>query len=128
MEINVTFAAEAVKTAFGNQAPILVGASLGGYTALKYASTHPVRGLFLIAPAHAFENDKLTATYRDFKFPVRIVWGSNDNIVSGEAMRRLTDILPNAKLLVYPGATHSAYKDEPERFKRDIIELYAIAE
>jgi hypothetical protein len=43
-------------------------------------------------------------------------------------MRTLSDKLPNAKLLVYNGAGHSAYKNEPEQFKHDLIELYAAAE
>jgi pimeloyl-ACP methyl ester carboxylesterase len=43
-------------------------------------------------------------------------------------MRTLTDKLPNAKLLVYNGAGHSAYQDQPEWFKRDLLELYAKAE
>ena len=51
-------------------------------------------------------------SYGKFNFPVRIVWGSQDNIISGEEMRTLSDKLPNAKLLVYNGAAHSAYKDD----------------
>ena len=43
-------------------------------------------------------------------------------------MRTLADKLPNAKLVVYDGANHSAYKDEPDRFKHDLLELYANAE
>jgi len=125
---NITFAAEAIKAVFGNQAPVVVGASLGGYIALNYAATHPVKGLFLIAPAHAFDNDELVAAYKGFKFPVRIVWGTHDSIISGEEMRTLADTLPNAKMLVYNGAAHSAYQDQPEWFKRDLLELYATAE
>ena len=75
----------------------------------------------------ALEED-LVQSYGKFNFPVRIIWGSQDNFISGEEMRTLADKLPNAKLLVYNGAAHSAYKDQPELFKRDLLELYAIAE
>ncbi len=67
-------------------------------------------------------------SYAKFNFPVRIIWGSQDNVVSGEEMRTLADKLPNAKLLIFESASHSAYKDQPELFKRHLLELYANAE
>ncbi len=124
---NVDFAAEAYRQVFGSEPPVVVGASLGGFVALKYAAEHPVKGLFLVAPAYAFEDDNLVASYRRFNFPVRVAWGSYDAVISGEEMRTLTDTLPNAKMLVYQGAAHSAYRDQPELFKHDLLELYAKA-
>ena len=115
------------KAVFGSAVPVLVGASIGGNMALRYAARFPVKGLFLVAPARALEPD-LVALFSQFKFPLRIVWGSEDNIISGEDMRTLADKLPNAKLIVYDGASHSAYKDQPDRFKHDLLELYANAE
>jgi len=127
-QINVNFAAEACRSIFGEEVPVLVGASLGGYIALKYAAQHPVKGLFLIASAHAFGDEALVKAYSGFNFPVRIVWGTQDTVISGEEMRTLTQKLPNAKLLTYSGAAHSAYQDQPEWFKRDLLSLYASAE
>lgn len=117
----------AVKSFFGSAVPVLVGASIGGHMALQYAARFPVKGLFLVAPARAL-GPELVASYGQFKFPTTIVWGSEDNIIAGEEMRTLADKLPNAKLVVYDGASHSAYKDEPEKFKHDLLELYAKAE
>ncbi len=125
-ESNLAFLGEAIKSIFGSNMPILVGASIGGHIALRYAAKFPVKGLFLIAPGRALEDEDLFQSYGKFDFPVRIVWGSRDNIISGEEMRTLSDKLPNAKLLVYNGSSHSAYKDEPEQFKRDLLEFYAI--
>ncbi len=119
--------AEAVQSVFGSAVPVLVGASLGGYIALMYASKFPVKGLLLVSPAHALMED-LVASYPKFRFPVRIIWGSQDNVVSGEEMRTLADKMPNAKLLVYKDASHSAYLSQPELFKQDLLELYADAE
>jgi pimeloyl-ACP methyl ester carboxylesterase len=127
-QTNVTVANEAIQYLFGLTAPVIVGASLGGHIALRYAQQHPVKGLLLVAPAFVFEDAKLTSAYSRFDFPVRIIWGSEDNIILGEDMRTLSDILPNSKLVTYNGATHSAYKDQPDRFKRDLLELYALAE
>jgi len=126
-EANVTFVAEAVKSVFGSAVPVLVGASIGGHVALRYAARFPVKGLLLISPGGAFEED-LVQSYKKFNFPVKIIWGSQDNIISGEELRTLSDKLPNAKLLVYNGASHSAYRDQPEMFKKDLLELYAAAE
>jgi pimeloyl-ACP methyl ester carboxylesterase len=127
-QTNIKFAAEAIKSIFGETAPVVVGASLGGHIALNYAARYPVKGLFLVAPARPFEEVHLVEAYGRFNFPVRIVWGSMDSLISGEEMRALTDKLPKAKMLVYNGAAHSAYQDKPEWFKRDLLELYVIAE
>jgi len=124
---NVAFASEAVKTLLGSAAPVLVGASIGGNIALRYAAKFPVKGLFLVAPGRALEED-LISSYAKFRFPITIVWGSEDTVVPSEDMRTLSDKLPNAKLLVYEGAGHSAYKEQPDRFKHDLLELYAKAE
>jgi pimeloyl-ACP methyl ester carboxylesterase len=70
----------------------------------------------------------LLQVYKNFNFPVRIVWGSLDSVISGEEMRTLTEKLPSAKLLVYNGSAHSAYQDQPEWFKHDLLELYATVE
>jgi pimeloyl-ACP methyl ester carboxylesterase len=125
-EKNLSFVSEAIKTVFGETPPVLVGASIGGHMALQYASKFPVKGLLLVAPARALTKN-LPETYIKFNFPVRIIWGSQDNIVSGEDMRILEGKLPDAKLKVYSGSGHSAYKNEPEQFKKDLMELYATA-
>ena len=125
---SITVVKESIQDVFKGEIPVLVGASFGGRIALKYAVEFPVKGLLLLAPARPFADEKTSQAYAKFKFPVRIVWGSEDNIVSGEEMRTLADKLPNAKLVTYEGAGHSAYTSHPDRFKRDLLELYAMAE
>jgi pimeloyl-ACP methyl ester carboxylesterase len=124
---NVAFANEAIKTLLGDAVPVVVGASIGGNIALRYATKHAVKGLFLVAPARALE-PKLAACFGRFNFPSSIVWGSEDTVIPSEDMRTLKSKLPNAKLLIYEGASHSAYKDQPDRFKHDLLEFYANAE
>ncbi len=126
-EKNVAYAKEATENAFGKEAPVLVGASIGGHMALKYASEFAVKGLLLIAPARVFQSE-FSQSYPKFNFPVRIIWGTEDNIISGEEMRTLSEKLPKAKLVTYEAASHSAYINQPDRFKRDLMELYADAE
>lgn len=126
-EKNIAYVNEAVKTVFGDEVPVLVGASIGGNMALRYAAKFPVKGLLLVGPARVLEPD-LVEIYSKFKFSTTIIWGSEDTIIASEDMRALADKLPNAKLVVYDGASHSAYKDQPDRFKNDLLELYANAE
>jgi pimeloyl-ACP methyl ester carboxylesterase len=126
-ERNIDYVNEAVKTVFGDAVPVLVGASIGGNIALRYAAKFPVKGLLLVGPARVLEPD-LMQVYGKFKFSTTIIWGSQDNIISSEDMRILADRLPKAKLVVYDGSNHSAYKDEPDKFKHDLLELYAKTE
>lgn len=126
-EKNVSFANEALESVFGPVPPVLVGASIGGNMALRYATRFPVKGLLLIGPARALEED-LVQAYSQFKFPITIIRGSEDSIIASEDMRTLSDKLPNAKLIIYQGAKHSAYKDDPERFNHDLLQLYVNAE
>jgi pimeloyl-ACP methyl ester carboxylesterase len=127
-EKNITFAYEAIENIFGRHiTPVLVGTSIGGNIALHFASRFPVKGLVLVGPARALE-ENLSRAYSSFKFPSIIIWGSEDSIIASEGMRTLTDKMPNSKLIIYQGAKHSAYKDNPERFKRDLLELYVKAE
>jgi pimeloyl-ACP methyl ester carboxylesterase len=126
-ENNVAVAREAIQSVFGEEVPVLVGASLGGHIALMYAGQYPVKGLLLVAPSRALQ-ESLLLKYSQFQFPVTIIWGTEDNIISGEEMRQLSQKLPKAKLVTYEGAGHSAYVTQTDRFKRDLMELYAMAE
>jgi pimeloyl-ACP methyl ester carboxylesterase len=127
VEINVSAINEAVHIFFGEAIPILVGASLGSHMALQYAARFPVKGLLLVGAVIVLEG-LLVQAYSRFKFPVRLIIGSEDRIASLEDLRLLADKLPNPKLIVYEGAGHSAYLSSPDRFKRDLLELYALAE
>ncbi len=124
-EINVNFASEAFKSEFGSDTtPVIVGASLGGYIALRYATQNPVKALMLVSPTRT-DKPQLVEAYQNFNFPVRIVWGPKDTIVSQEELHRMASRLPNAKIAIYDGAGHAAYKDKPESFKKELLELYA---
>ena len=115
IEVNVNMAHEAVQQVFGSVAPLLVGASLGGHIALQYAVRFPVKSLLLAAPN----------SVERWTFPVHIIIGSQDRVACLEELRDLAGRLTDAKLTVYEGAGHAAYRDRPDRFKRDLLELYA---
>ncbi len=125
VETNEIFAFEAFKSEFGVETSlVIVGASLGGYIALRYAARRHVKALMLISPTRTGQQE-LVEAYSRFNFPVRIVWGSRDIIVSERDLREMAGRLPNAKISVYEGAGHSAYKDQPEKINRELLEIYA---
>ncbi len=126
-EKNMAFARATTTDAFGERAPILVGASIGAHMALQYAAQYPVKGLLLSGAVRVLD-PRLLEAYPRFKFPVRLLWGIEDNIASGEELRVLSEKLPNAKFVTYEGAGHSVYVSQPDKFKRDLLELYAQAE
>ena len=123
-DVNVKFAISVFKEEFEKEMPIIiVGASMGGHIALKCAMQFPTKGLLLISPTRT--NDKqLLQAYNEFNFPIKIIWGSKDNIVAQEELQNFKSKLHNAKISTYEGAGHSAYKDQPEKFKMELLELY----
>ncbi len=127
VETNVEVIKDALQTVFPSTIPVLVGASLGSHMALQYAARYSVKGLLLVGAVRVLE-ETLTKSYCKFKFPVRLIVGSADNIASSEDLRTLSGLLPDGRLTVYDGVGHSAYFGDPERFKRDLLELYALSE
>jgi pimeloyl-ACP methyl ester carboxylesterase len=127
VDVNVAVVKEALHTVFDSAPPVLVGASLGSHMALQYAARYPVEGLLLVGAVRVLE-EALVQAYGRFTFPVRLIIGSEDHIADAEELRTLAGKLPDGKLTVYEGAGHSAYFSNPERFKRDLMELYAESE
>ncbi len=102
--------------------PLLIGASLGGYIALRYALEYPVSGLMLIAPVRTSgeEFKKLC----NMEVPILIIYGTKDNIVDLDELRSFTKALRNSRLKIYENARHPAYLDYPELFKDDLYSFY----
>lgn len=121
-DVSVEVVRDALHYMFGDEL-VIVGASLGGYMALKYAVKHPIKGLLLIAPVRTKE-EGLMQTYNTMKMPVSIIYGTKDNIVSLDEMEELDYRLANSKLIMYENASHPAYLNNPENFKKELIELY----
>ncbi len=103
----------------------LVGASLGGYAALRYTVTYDrVVGMTLIAPVNSLEDD-IIDYMRETGIHVLVVYGSRDDIVDIEEMRKFVEEVGNAELKIYENAPHPAYLAYPERFREDLIRHYA---
>ncbi len=128
VEGNVAVVREALQTIFGSTVPVLVGASLGAHIALQFAARYAVKGLLLVGAIRVLESETLTKAYDGFKFPVRLIVGSEDHIASEEELRALASKLPDGKVTVYDGEGHSAYIGGVDQFKRDLLALYALVE
>lgn len=101
---------------------VIVGASLGGYIALKHCVARPAGGLILVAPVMSLHRE-LAACYDAISARVCLIYGEADNVVHREEIKRLARLL-HVSPRVYEKAQHAAYIDEPERFKKDVIEFY----
>ncbi len=102
--------------------PLIIGASLGGYMALKYSVKKPVKGLMLIAPTGGLEAE-LVENYHKIKGQKTIIYGEKDDIVSLDEMKKLSKAL-GGELKVYEGARHPAYLDYPQKFVQDVLDFY----
>jgi len=101
----------------------MVGASLGGYIALRYTvAKDSVRGLTLIAPVNSLE-ESILSYFKSNPVPVQVVYGSNDTIVSRSEMEEFARLV-GGELIVYEGAPHPAYLKYPERFIADVVKHY----
>jgi pimeloyl-ACP methyl ester carboxylesterase len=97
--------------------PILVGASLGGETVLRYlALGYPARAGIVVGPVRVGRID-----LGRIRVPVLGIWGSRDNVSGREnmdAMRRA-----GFRVEVIEGAGHPAYLDRPDIFVKLVLDF-----
>jgi pimeloyl-ACP methyl ester carboxylesterase len=122
-EFNIGILKDAIESIFGSEIPVLVGASLGGYISLRYSVNYSVKGMLLVAPTRGLSDD-LVKGYSDLEIPISILYGTRDRVVSLKEMKKLVDVLPKAMLIVYKNANHPAYLDNPNDFKKHLMDLY----
>ena len=63
-------------------------------------------------------NEDLSDLLGSVKASTLLVWGSKDEAVPVSHARRMEEAIPDAGLVLFEGAGHFAYLDEPERFCR----------
>jgi len=122
-EFNVKFVNYAYKKYGFKSDPVILGASLGGYIALRYVLKYPVSGLILIAPVRTGEEQ--FKRLQKMNIPILVIYGTRDEIVTLRELQHFVYGLKNGKLKVYEDAGHPAYLDKPDEFKEDIYLLYS---
>ncbi len=100
--------------------PILVSPSMSGRFSLALATRAPRMMAGLVAVAPGGIPDALEALDGD-RLPLLAIWGENDEVVPLEDGRRLTEALPNSRLVVLEGAGHPSYLDRPDEFHAALI-------
>jgi pimeloyl-ACP methyl ester carboxylesterase len=63
-------------------------------------------------------NEDLSATLKAVESSTLLIWGSEDDAVPLAHGRRMEELIPDAGLIVFEGAGHFAYLEEPDRFCR----------
>lgn len=110
--------------------PQLVGPTTMRQRALVYGR---VRGLVQSAPplaaawaqrAMAGRPDSLGAL-ADFRAPTLVLHGAEDAIVAEDEARAMSEGLPNAELIVIPGAGHLSAIEQPQLFNDAVTEFGA---
>jgi pimeloyl-ACP methyl ester carboxylesterase len=69
-------------------------------------------------------NEDLTHLLGRVKASTLLVWGSDDTAVPVGAARRMEELMGDAGLVVFEGAGHFAYLDEPQRFCRVVRHFF----
>ncbi|MFD6290328.1 alpha/beta fold hydrolase [Streptomyces sp. NPDC060205] len=67
----------------------------------------------------------LAATLKGILVPTLVLWGDADGILPRADQQRLLDTLFDARLVVYEGAGHALYWEEPERLVQDVAAFAA---
>jgi pimeloyl-ACP methyl ester carboxylesterase len=76
-----------------------------------YRDAGPLRPTFV-----KVVNEDLTALLSRVNASTLLVWGTNDDAVPVSHARTMEKLIPDAGLVLFEGAGHFAYLDEPDRF------------
>jgi non-heme chloroperoxidase len=57
----------------------------------------------------------------EIRAPTLILWGDRDSILSRDEQESMAHSIPNARLVVYEGAGHALYWEEPDRVAADLV-------
>jgi pimeloyl-ACP methyl ester carboxylesterase len=60
---------------------------------------------------------------KEFRRPVRIIFGEDDPSLNSGVARSFHEFLPNSELFLIPGARHFVQLDEPEQVARLILAM-----
>jgi non-heme chloroperoxidase len=64
--------------------------------------------------------DDFSGELGSIRAPALVVWGDGDTILPREEQESMASLIPNARLVVYPGAGHAFYWEDPVRVARDL--------
>lgn len=109
-----------------------------GYKAFKTLASLPIISWFLKEPLEAYRerysssdykmatpimkqtlskvvNEDLTSHLNQIGIPVLLIWGDLDTSTPIEDARKMADLIPDSGLVIYEGAGHFSYLEQPDR-------------
>jgi abhydrolase domain-containing protein 14 len=102
------------------ESAIMVGPSMGGKIALEFSLNNPekIAGLVLIGAVGVEENRNRLS---ELPPSTLIVWGENDQISDPGNGVLLHESIPGSKLVVFEGAKHPCYLEQPELWHETLL-------
>lgn len=89
--------------------------------AARTAFLATLRGVIDISGQRVSAMSKLPAASH---LPTLLVWGDRDPIIPIAHGRQALELLPNARLVVFPGAGHEPYRHDPVRFATLLLDQF----
>jgi pimeloyl-ACP methyl ester carboxylesterase len=71
-------------------------------------------------------NEDLSGILVRITAPTLLIWGTRDDAAPLAHARRMEELIPDAGLVLFEGAGHFAYLDEPERFCRIVRHFFDV--
>ncbi len=99
---------------------ILIGPSMGGKIALEFSLKNPdkVMALVLVGAVGVQENkDQL----HELPESTLIIWGENDQISDPANGTLLNESVPDSQLVIFKGAKHPCYLEQPELWHTTLL-------
>jgi pimeloyl-ACP methyl ester carboxylesterase len=84
----------------------------------RAAFLHTARAIIEPGGQRVSARDRL---YLAEHLPTLLIWGERDSLIPVAHGRAAEDLIPGAKLIVYPRAGHYPHRDEPAAFAEDLI-------
>ena len=55
--------------------------------------------------------------------PTLVIWGEHDRVCPPVIGRRIAELVPDARLVIIPGAAHNPMWERPARFDREVLDF-----
>ena len=101
---------------------VLVGPSMSGGFALKYACRYPTDLEAVVAMAPAWIEDDIEQ-FSKISIPVLLMWGENDSKVDPRIGQILKQVIDNSELHVFKNLNHPFYFEDEKVFKSHLIKF-----
>jgi len=106
--------------ALGLVRPVVVAPSMSGAFAFPFVLDHGVNcgGFVPVAPAAVA---RYAERLGEIRVPTLVMWGTADSVFPVAGAESLAAAIPDAGLLLFAGAPHPAYLDQPDLFHERLL-------